>query len=40
MVQAFEDAVWATPPETVPTAFIKTQFGYHIVWVHSVTVPE
>jgi parvulin-like peptidyl-prolyl isomerase len=40
MVQKFEDAVWVTEPETVPQNFIKTQFGYHILWVHEVILPE
>ena len=35
MVQDFEEAVWASELETVPDAFIKTQFGFHILWVHS-----
>ena len=35
MVRKFEDAVWLTEIETVPTKFVKTQFGYHIIWVHS-----
>ena len=37
MVLDFEKAVWATEPESVPAKFIKTQFGYHIIWVHSKT---
>ena len=40
MVQTFEDAVWATEPESVPESFIKTQFGYHLLWVHEVILPE
>lgn len=40
MVQTFEDAVWASTPETVPTSFIKTQFGYHLIWVHQITLPD
>ena len=35
MVQDFEEAVWASELETVPESFIKTQFGFHILWVHS-----
>ena len=35
MVKQFEDAVWQTEIDEVPTKFIKTQFGYHIIWVHS-----
>ena len=38
MVQDFEDAVWASEIDTVPTEFIKTQFGYHLLWVHSITL--
>ena len=40
MVQKFEDAVWVTEPETVPQNFIKTQFGFHILWVHEIILPE
>ena len=40
MVQKFEDAVWAMEPETVPDSYIKTQFGYHLLWVHEVILPE
>ena len=35
MVQDFEEAVCASELETVPESFIKTQFGFHILWVHS-----
>jgi peptidyl-prolyl cis-trans isomerase C len=35
MVQDFEEAVWASELEAVPESFIKTQFGFHILWVHS-----
>ncbi|MBL6742953.1 MAG: peptidylprolyl isomerase [Candidatus Poseidonia sp.] len=35
MIQDFEEAVWASELETVPETFIKTQFGFHILWVHS-----
>ena len=35
MVQDFEEAVWASELETVPESFIKTQFGFHILWVNS-----
>ena len=35
MIQDFEEAVWASELETVPKTFIKTQFGFHILWVHS-----
>ena len=40
MAQTFEDAVWASELETVPTNFIKTQFGFHVLWVHSIVLPE
>ena len=40
MVQTFEDAVWASELEVVPETFIKTQFGFHVLWVHSITHPE
>jgi len=33
MVREFEDAVWNIPLKTV-SAPIKTQFGYHLIWVH------
>ncbi|MGB2479458.1 MAG: peptidylprolyl isomerase, partial [Candidatus Poseidoniaceae archaeon] len=33
MVQAFQDAVWTTPLKTVSPP-VKTQFGYHLIWVH------
>ena len=39
MVQDFEEAVWASEIDSVPEAYIKTQFGYHIIWVHSITLP-
>ena len=32
-VKAFEDAVWETPVATVSPP-VKTQFGYHLIWVH------
>lgn len=35
MVKVFEDAVWETEIDEVPTRFVKTQFGYHIIWVHA-----
>ena len=35
MVKQFEDAVWQSEIDAIPTKFIKTQFGYHIIWVHS-----
>ena len=37
MVKQFEDAVWQTDINEVPSKFVKTQFGYHIIWVHSKT---
>jgi parvulin-like peptidyl-prolyl isomerase len=37
MVLDFEKAVWAADAEATPTKFIKTQFGFHIIWVHSKT---
>ena len=37
MVKPFEDAVWQTDIDEVPSKFVKTQFGYHIIWVHSKT---
>ncbi len=40
MVQKFEEAVWAMVPETVPESYIKTQFGYHLLWVHEIILPE
>ena len=33
MVKEFEVAVWSTPLKTV-SAPVKTQFGYHLIWVH------
>ena len=33
MVREFEEAVWSTPLKTV-SAPVKTQFGYHLIWVH------
>ena len=40
MVQTFEDAVWSSELETVPQNFIKTQFGFHVLWVHSIVLPD
>ena len=37
MVIDFEKAVWEMEEESTPTKYIKTQFGYHIIWVHSKT---
>ena len=39
MALPFEDAVFSAELESVPAAYFKTQFGYHIIWVHSVTAP-
>ena len=33
MVREFESAVWSTPLNTVSSP-VKTQFGYHLIWVH------
>ena len=33
MVREFEEAVWSTPLKTVSPP-VKTQFGYHLIWVH------
>ena len=33
MVPEFEEAVWETPLKTVSSP-VKTQFGYHLIWVH------
>jgi peptidyl-prolyl cis-trans isomerase C len=33
MVKEFEDTVWTAPLNTV-SAPVKTQFGYHLIWVH------
>ncbi len=40
MVQTFEDAVWSSELESVPETFIRTQFGFHVIWVHSIVLPE
>jgi peptidyl-prolyl cis-trans isomerase C len=34
MVKEFEQAVWSSEIETVPSEFVRTKFGYHIIWVH------
>ena len=31
--QEFEETVWSVPVNTV-SAPVKTQFGYHLIWVH------
>tara|TARA_X000001036_G_C20664890_1_gene800383 strand:- start:50 stop:385 length:336 start_codon:yes stop_codon:yes gene_type:complete len=36
MAQDFEEAVWSAQLETAPDSYVKTQFGFHIIWVHSV----
>ena len=33
MVREFEEAVWTIPVASVSEP-IKTQFGYHLIWVH------
>ena len=33
MVNEFEEAVWTMPVASVSEP-IKTQFGYHLIWVH------
>ena len=33
MVKEFENTVWSVPVNTV-SAPVKTQFGYHLIWVH------
>ncbi|RJU96472.1 MAG: peptidylprolyl isomerase [Candidatus Poseidoniales archaeon] len=33
MVRPFEEAVWSNPIATVSEP-VKTQFGYHLIWVH------
>ena len=40
MAQTFEDAVWASKLETMPTNFTRTQFGFHVIWVHSIVLPD
>ena len=40
MALSFEDAVWETEIDEIPKKFYKTQFGYHIIWVHSKTIPD
>ena len=36
MVREFDNAVWSIPLNTVSEP-IKTQFGYHLIWVHERT---
>ena len=33
MVPAFDEVVWSLPLNQVSTP-VKTQFGYHLIWVH------
>ena len=33
MVREFESTVWSIPLNTVSLP-VKTQFGYHLIWVH------
>jgi len=33
MVREFDQAVWSLPCSTVSDP-IKSQFGYHLIWVH------
>ena len=33
MVREFEEAVWSIPVASVSEP-VKTQFGYHLIWVH------
>ncbi len=33
MVKEFEEVVWSAPLNSV-SAPVKTQFGYHLIWVH------
>jgi len=33
MVPQFDEAVWSIPMKTVSDP-VKTQFGYHLIWVH------
>lgn len=40
MVQDFENAVWQSKLESAPVEYIKTQFGYHVLWVHSIILPD
>lgn len=40
MVQDFENAVWQSELESAPLEYIKTQFGYHLLWVHSIILPD
>ena len=34
MVPAFEDVVWTTPLGSV-SAPVKTEVGWHLIWVHA-----
>ena len=33
MVREFEEAVWSIPLSTTSNP-VKSQFGYHLIWVH------
>ncbi len=33
MVREFDDAVWSIPLSTTSEP-VKSQFGYHLIWVH------
>lgn len=36
MVREFEEAVLESEIEAVPTEFVRSKFGYHIIWVHDI----
>jgi peptidyl-prolyl cis-trans isomerase C len=36
MVKEFEEAVLACDLESVPSEFVRTKFGFHIIWVHDI----
>ena len=36
MVREFDNVVWSLPLNTVSEP-VKTQFGYHLIWVHERT---
>ena len=33
MVREFDEAVWSIPLSTISNP-VKSQFGYHLIWVH------
>jgi parvulin-like peptidyl-prolyl isomerase len=37
MVPAFSQAVWALEPGQITTEPVKTQFGYHVIYLESKT---